>query len=88
MVSPTKSRIRLTIQSLRPAIGGDIARVSPFQQTCDLRLKLVSFDLCLELPQPLRIYLDDLRRMAPSFGPTERFLMQRIEGLERLVAAK
>ncbi|HTN83806.1 MULTISPECIES: FHA domain-containing protein [unclassified Sorangium] len=38
--------------------------------------------------QPLRIYLDDLRRMAPSFGPTERFLMQRIEGLERLVAAK
>jgi hypothetical protein len=38
--------------------------------------------------QPLRAYLDDLRQQAPSFGPTERFLMQRIEGLERLVALK
>jgi hypothetical protein len=39
-------------------------------------------------PQPLRTYLDDLRRIAPEFGPTERFLMQRLEGLERLVAKK
>ncbi|AKT44087.1 FHA domain-containing protein [Chondromyces crocatus] len=37
---------------------------------------------------PLRAYLDELRRLAPSFGPAERFLVQRIEGLERLVALK
>lgn len=37
---------------------------------------------------PLRAYLEDLRRQASSFGPAERFLMQRIEGLERLVALK
>lgn len=37
---------------------------------------------------PLRAYLEELRHLSPSFGPAERFLVSRIEGLERLVAAK
>lgn len=37
---------------------------------------------------PLRAYLDALRRQAAAFGPAERFLVQRIEGLERLVSLK
>ena len=36
----------------------------------------------------LRSYLAELRDMSASFGPTERFLMQRIEGIERLGALK
>jgi len=36
----------------------------------------------------IRGYLTVLRRQATGFGPTERFLMQRIEGLERLGALK
>jgi predicted component of type VI protein secretion system len=36
----------------------------------------------------IRTYLGELRTLAASFGPTERFLMQRIEGLERLGALK
>jgi hypothetical protein len=34
----------------------------------------------------LRNYLAALRAQAAAFGPSERFLLQRIEGLERLVA--
>jgi pSer/pThr/pTyr-binding forkhead associated (FHA) protein len=36
----------------------------------------------------VRAYLDVLREMAPTFGPAERFLFQRIEGLERQMALK
>ncbi|MFO0587727.1 MAG: FHA domain-containing protein [Polyangiaceae bacterium] len=36
----------------------------------------------------LRAYLAVLRDAQPSFGPAERFVVQRIEGLERLIAAK
>jgi hypothetical protein len=36
----------------------------------------------------LRTYLAELRKISSSFGPAERFLMQRIEGLERLGALK
>jgi len=36
----------------------------------------------------LGAYTEALRVRAPSFGPTERFLQQRIEGLERLSALK
>ena len=36
----------------------------------------------------LRAYLVALRENAASFGPADRFLVQRIEGLERLVALK
>ena len=36
----------------------------------------------------VRAYLDVLRAQATSFGPAERFLVQRIEGLERQVALK
>jgi hypothetical protein len=32
----------------------------------------------------LRDYLDSLRAMADSFSPTERFVLQRLEGLERM----
>jgi FHA domain len=32
-----------------------------------------------------RVYLEKLRAVAPSFSPTDRFVLQRIEGLERLV---
>jgi hypothetical protein len=35
-----------------------------------------------------RTYLAELRQVASVFGPTERFLMQRIEGLERLLSLK
>ena len=32
-----------------------------------------------------RAYLEKLRAAAPTFSPTDRFVMQRIEGLERLI---
>lgn len=36
----------------------------------------------------LRAYLAVLRDVQGSFGPAERFVLQRIEGLERLISAK
>jgi pSer/pThr/pTyr-binding forkhead associated (FHA) protein len=36
----------------------------------------------------LRSYVALLRAVAPGFGPADRFLAQRVEGLERLAAAK
>ena len=36
----------------------------------------------------IRAYLEVLREGAPAFGPADRFLFQRIEGLERLMALK
>jgi FHA domain len=36
----------------------------------------------------LKAYVEMLRRVLPSFGPADRFLVQRIEGLERLVALR
>jgi hypothetical protein len=36
----------------------------------------------------LRSYLDLLREQSAAYGPAERFLVQRIEGLERLAALK
>lgn len=36
----------------------------------------------------LRAYVDALREEATKLGPADRFLVQRIEGLERLVAAQ
>jgi predicted component of type VI protein secretion system len=36
----------------------------------------------------LRAYLEMLRAAASGFGPADRFLVQRLEGLERLVASK
>lgn len=36
----------------------------------------------------LRGYIDDLRQRLPTFGPAERFLFQRLEGLERLAATR
>lgn len=36
----------------------------------------------------IRFYLETLREMAPNLGPAERFLVQRIEGLERQMALK
>jgi hypothetical protein len=41
----------------------------------------------IDLPA-LRAYVSMLREQAPSFGPAERFLVQRIEGLERLAALR
>jgi hypothetical protein len=32
-----------------------------------------------------RAYLEKLRSVAPGFSPTDRFVLQRIEGLERLI---
>jgi FHA domain len=32
-----------------------------------------------------RAYLEKLRPLAPSFSPTDRFVLQRIDGLERLI---
>lgn len=39
-------------------------------------------------PKALRAYLAVLRDAQPTFGPAERFVLQRIEGLERLISAK
>jgi hypothetical protein len=36
----------------------------------------------------LRDYLESLRDLSGNFGPADRFLLSRIEGLERLAAAK
>jgi hypothetical protein len=36
----------------------------------------------------LRAYLNDLREKQATLGPAERFLLQRIEGLERLAALR
>jgi hypothetical protein len=36
----------------------------------------------------LRAYVQVLREKLPTFGPAERFLFQRIEGLERLAALR
>lgn len=36
----------------------------------------------------LRAYVESLREAASSFGPAERFLLQRAEGLERLAALR
>ena len=38
--------------------------------------------------QRLREYIEDLRTRLHTFGPAERFLFQRIEGLERLAALR
>ncbi|HWL85719.1 MAG TPA: FHA domain-containing protein [Polyangiaceae bacterium] len=38
--------------------------------------------------QRLREYIEDLRARLPTFGPAERFLFQRLEGLERLAALR
>ena len=39
-------------------------------------------------PKSLRVYLAVLKDVQGSFGPAERFVMQRIEGLDRLISAK
>jgi hypothetical protein len=39
-------------------------------------------------PAGIRSYLDALREVAAGFGPADRFLVQRIEGLERQIALK
>ena len=36
----------------------------------------------------LRAYLVVLRAQSADYGPAERFLLQRVEGLERLAAAR
>jgi hypothetical protein len=36
----------------------------------------------------LREYLELLRGMGESLGPSDRFVLQRLEGLERLAASK
>jgi pSer/pThr/pTyr-binding forkhead associated (FHA) protein len=36
----------------------------------------------------LRAYVADLRALQQTFGPTERFVLQRLEGFERLAALK
>lgn len=38
-------------------------------------------------PNPLRGYLDRLRSTNRDFGPNERFLLRRLEGLERLIVS-
>ena len=41
----------------------------------------------VDLPR-LRAYIGSMREKLPSFGPADRFLFQRIEGLERLAALR
>jgi predicted component of type VI protein secretion system len=45
--------------------------------------KVKSIDLTV-----LRSYVREVRKLEKGFGPSERFLLQRIEGLERLAALK
>lgn len=45
--------------------------------------KMRGFDLA-----GLRGYLSEVRALAASFTPTEKFVLQRLEGLERLVASR
>jgi predicted component of type VI protein secretion system len=45
--------------------------------------KVKSIDLTV-----LRAYVREVRKQEKGFGPSERFLLQRIEGLERLAALK
>ncbi len=41
----------------------------------------------IDLPV-LREYVETLKRVSPSLGPAERFLVRRVEGLERVAAAR
>jgi len=36
----------------------------------------------------LRDYLDELRELSGNFGPADRFLVSRLEGLERVASAR
>jgi hypothetical protein len=36
----------------------------------------------------LREYIEGLRELSGNLGPADRFLLNRLEGLERLAAAK
>ena len=36
----------------------------------------------------VKAYVEALRSLLPSFGPADRFLFQRIEGLERLATLR
>ena len=61
-------------------------RVLPAQVVDELYTvvrKLKTLDLTA-----VRAYLEALREMSSAFGPAERFLVQRIEGLERQMALK
>jgi ribosomal protein L40E len=55
-------------------------------ETIDTIYRLVT-TLRFTDPNPLRSYLERLRASNREFGPNERFLLRRLEGLERLIVS-
>ncbi len=66
-------------------IYGAIGKLMP-ADTIDTIYRLVT-SLRFTDPNPLRAYLERLREPSRAFGPNERFLVRRLEGLERLIVS-
>jgi hypothetical protein len=64
------------------------AQVRPFPAPLVDELYLVLRKVGAINLNALRAYIEDLQNRSGSFGPAERFLLQRIEGLERLASVK
>lgn len=62
-----------------------LGRLMP-AETIDTIYRLVT-TLRFTDPNPLRTYLERLRGSEREFGPNERFLLRRLEGLERLIVS-
>lgn len=62
------------------------------RRPCSVEIIDQLYTLLRKVKQPtvgaLRNYLDVLRAEASSFGPSERFLLSRLEGLERVAALR
>ena len=82
--------VRHAIEELRPKGRGELyaALAKPLPATIVDEIYTVVRKVKNLDPRSLRAYLVVLRDVQGSFGPAERFVMQRIEGLERLIGAK
>jgi len=91
--SATKAALRLAAAGAKGAwieyvfeLHGEVGRLlaaSAVDELYTVVRKVKSLE-----PKALRAYLAVLRDAQPTFGPAERFVLQRIEGLERLISAK
>jgi predicted amidophosphoribosyltransferase len=66
-------------------IYGALGKLMP-ADTIDAMYRLVTA-LRFTDPNPLRAYLERLREPSRAYGPNERFLVRRLEGLERLIVS-
>lgn len=64
-------------------LSGELLPASTVDELYSSLRKVKSFDLAL-----LRNYTDVIRRKSSGFSPSERFVQQRLEGLERLSGVK